>query len=129
LLKDCASSQREFSKLGDKKSSSKKSEETAAALTGRIAGLKIAQDSCEFHVRDGKNGSRHFSVDGKSGLQINAVIEVLSAAWAGNRKITVQPATGDAMEKSVASISIGTLPKPPKQEKPAKSKTAELAAA
>jgi hypothetical protein len=57
------------------------------------------------------------------------VIEVLSAAWAGNRKITVEPMTGDGMEKSVASISVGNLPKPPKAEKPAKSKTAELVVA
>jgi hypothetical protein len=115
-----------------KKSDSKTSERSVEELTGRIAGLKIARDSCEFHVKDGKSGSRTFAVDSKAGLQFNAVIELLSAAWAGNRKITVQPMAGDGMERAVASISVGNLPKPPKPPKtemPAKSKTEELAAA
>jgi hypothetical protein len=115
--------------MSGKKTVSKKKDESEAALTGRIAGLKIAQDSCEFHVRDRKNGSRPFAIDSKGGVQFNAVIEVLSAAWAGNRKITVQPMAGDGMEKGVASVSVGTLPKPPKAEKPAKAQSSELAAA
>lgn len=103
--------------MGDKKIAPKRSDVDAAALTGRIASLKIAQDYCEFHIKGSKNGSRHFTVDSKSGLPLNAVIEALSAAWAGNRKITVQPASEDAMGKSVASISLGKLPKPAKAAK------------
>jgi hypothetical protein len=106
--------------VGDKKSVSKKNDVTAAALTGRIASLKIAQDFCEFNIKGGKNGSRYFTVDSKGGLPLNAVIEALSAAWAGNRKITVQPMTGDAMGKSAASISLGKMPKSAKAEKLAK---------
>jgi hypothetical protein len=106
--------------MSEKKSKAKKA---AAALTGRIAGLKIAADSCEFHVKGGKKRPRHFAIDSKDGAQFNATVEVLSAAWAGKRKITVQPMAGEGMEKSVASVSVGTLPKPPK---PAKTKVAEL---
>jgi hypothetical protein len=115
--------------MSNKKSNPKTKEEITSALSGRIAGLQIAQDSCEFHVKDRKNGSRQFSVDSKGGVQFNAVIDVLSAAWASNRKITVQPMAGIGMEKAVASISVGTLPKPPKLEKAAKSKIAEPVAA
>lgn len=103
--------------MGDKKTASKKSDVSAATLTGRIASLKIAQDYCEFHLKGGKKDSRHFTVDNNGGLPLNAVIEALSAAWAGNRKITVQPMTGDAMRKSVASISLGKMPTPAKAEK------------
>jgi hypothetical protein len=106
--------------VGDKKSVSKKNDVTAAAMTGRIASLKIAQDYCEFHLKGGKKGSRHFTVDNKGGLPLNAVVEALSAAWAGNRKITVQPMTGEVLGKSVASISLGKMPPPAKAEKPAK---------
>jgi hypothetical protein len=115
--------------MSGKKTDSKTKDSAAEMLTGRISGLKIAQNSCEFHVKDGKNGSRLFAVDSTGGVQFNALIEVLSAAWAGNRKITVEPMAGQGMEKSVASISVGNLPKPPKAEKPAKSKTAELVVA
>jgi hypothetical protein len=112
--------------MSDKKSKGKKTDDAAASLTGRIACLKIAADSCEFHVKNGKKGRRLFAVDNKAGAQFNAVIEVLSAAWAGRRKITVQPMAGEGMEKGVVSVSVGTLPKPPKPVKPAKSKVAEL---
>jgi hypothetical protein len=116
-------------KMSGKKTVSKTKDSAAEMLTGRISGLKIAQNSCEFHVKDGKNGTRHFAIDSTGGGQFNALIEVLSAAWAGNRKITVEPMAGDGMEKSVASISVGNLPKPSKVEKPAKSKSAELVVA
>jgi hypothetical protein len=115
--------------MSGKKTDSKAKDSAAEMLTGRISGLKIAQNSCEFHVKDGKNGSRLFAIDSTGGVQFNAVIEVLSAAWAGNRKITVQPMAGDGMEKSVASISVGSLPKPPKPEKPVKLKAVESVAA
>jgi hypothetical protein len=115
--------------MGDKKASSKHKDEAGLTLTGRIAGLKVAQESCEFHVKDGKNGTRHFAVGNNGGIQFNAVIELLSAAWAGNRKITVQPLNADGGDKAVASISVGKLPKSAKPEKPAKAKSAEPVAA
>ncbi len=114
--------------MSNKKTNAKKDTMAAVALTGRVAGMKIGQDSCEFYMKDGKNGIRQFVVNGKGGLQFNAVVELLSAAWAGNRKITVHPASADALEKTIVSITAGTLPKPPKSEKPAKVSAIELAA-
>ena len=112
--------------MSNRKSDEKIADKATAAVTGRVAGLKISQDSCEFHLKNGKNGARHFVVSGAGGVPLNAVIGVLSAAWADRRKISVQPMSGEGMEKTVASISAGDAPKPakaapaPKAAKPKK---------
>lgn len=106
--------------MSKKKSNKDKINTIAAIVSGRIAGVKIASDECEFYVRVGKNGTRRFTTGGAGGIPLNTVIELLSAAWAGRRKISVQPMSGEGSETSVASVSLGTLPKPPKPPKPAK---------
>ena len=111
--------------MSKKKSNTETNGLAASAVSGRIAGLKISSDSCEFHLKSGKKGARQFTVSGNGGIQLSAVIDLLSAAWAGRRKISVHPAQGEGMESAVASISVGTLPKPAKPAKTAKSGKAQ----
>lgn len=106
--------------MSKKKSNKDKNNTIAAIVSGRIAGLKISPDECEFYLRDGKNGTRRFTTGGTGGIPSNTVIELLSTAWAGRRKISVQPMSSEGSETSVASVSLGTLPKPPKPAKAAK---------
>lgn len=115
--------------MSNKKANAKKNGEVAAAPSGRVSGLKIGKDFCQFHIKGAKDGQRHYAVDGKGGVDLNAAVEVLVAAWAGKRKITVEPMPGDGAESAVASISVGSLRKPAKVEKPAKSKSTEPDAA
>lgn len=111
--------------MSKKKSSAEINGLAASSVSGRIAGLKISQNSCEFHLKNGKKGARQFTIGGNGGVQLSAAIDLLSAAWAGRRKISVHPAQGEGMESAVASISVGTLPKPAKPAKTAKSGKAQ----
>lgn len=106
--------------MSAKKSDAKMADKTETTVTGHVAGLKISQDSCEFHLKNGKSGARHFIVGGASGISLNAVIGILSAAWADKRKITVQSMSGEGMEKTVVSLSAGDAPKSPKLVAPSK---------
>ena len=106
--------------MSKKKSSAEINGLAASSVSGRIAGLKISQNSCEFHLKNGKKGARQFTIGGNGGIQLSAAIDLLSADWAGRRKISVQPAQGEGMETAVASISVGTLPKPAKPAKAVK---------
>lgn len=106
--------------MSSKKANAKKDTMAAVALTGHIAWLKISQDGCEFHLKNGKSGARQFVVGGAGGVPFNAVTGILSAAWADRRKITVQTMSGEGMQKTVASISAGDAPKPAKAVAPPK---------
>lgn len=106
--------------MSKKKSNTENNVPIAAIVSGRIAGLKISPDSCEFYVREGKNGTRRFTAGGAGGIPLNTMIGLLSAAWAGRRKISVHSVSGEGSEMSVASVSLGTLPKAPKPAKAAK---------
>jgi hypothetical protein len=124
--------------MGEKKPDSKDTSSAAtAASSGRISGLKVSRDSCEFKLKGGKGAARQFAVNGKSGLAHEIAAKVLVAAWEGKHKITVQSMTEPGMENLVASISLGSLRKEPKpakaeksekDEKPAKSGKASKAA-
>lgn len=109
--------------MSGKKAEAKKAATKTAAPSGRISGLKVSRESCEFRIKGKKSGRRQFLVDGKGGLPLDSAAKVLIAAWDGKHKITVEPMTGEGLENKIASISLGSLrktPKPPKAAKPVK---------
>jgi hypothetical protein len=109
--------------MSNKKPESKNAASSAGLSSGRISGLKVSKDSCEFKLKGGKGSSKQFLVNGQNGLQFDIAAKVLVAAWEGKHKITVHPMTVAGMENIVASIRLGSLreePKPAKVDKPAK---------
>jgi hypothetical protein len=103
--------------MSRKKPDSKDSTSIASASSGRISGLKMSRDYCEFELKGTKGGARQFVVNGKSGLQFDIAAKILVAAWESKHKVTVQPMTEAGMENLVASISLGSLRKEPKAAK------------
>jgi hypothetical protein len=107
--------------MSGKRAEAKKTAKETAVTSGRISGLKVSRESCEFHIKGKKSGRKQFVVDGKNGLALESAVKVLIAVWEGKKKITVEPMAGEGLENKIASISLGSLrktPKPPEAAKP-----------